>query len=124
MVKTAERRRFERIPFEHAATLKLGSEQWPTEVQDLSLKGALVVRPIGWPGQIGQSCKLDIPLGKDEKAIQMKCIIVGMREDRLHLLVTYQDLDSVSRLKRLVELNLGEAELLERDLGNLIDSAD
>jgi hypothetical protein len=42
---------------------------------------------------------------------------VGLRCDRL-------DVDSMSHLRRLVELNLGDPALLERDLQSLIAAGD
>ncbi|WP_406664307.1 PilZ domain-containing protein [Gallaecimonas sp. GXIMD1310] len=123
MVIAKERRYFDRIPFSHQVSLCLGKHCWETEVLDLSLRGALVRQPERWPAHIGEACTLHLPLDdNDQTGIDMRCTLVGRHDNRLHLLVEHIDVESVSRLRRLVELNLGQAELLERNLGHLIDS--
>ncbi|WP_417362176.1 PilZ domain-containing protein [Gallaecimonas pentaromativorans] len=119
---TEDRRDFTRIPFQRTASLCLGSQCWATEVQDLSLKGALVTRPGHWPARIGEYCQLTLALDDVGDDIRLSCTLVGTSEGRLHLLVNEMDVESASRLRRLVELNLGNPELLERNLGNLIDN--
>ncbi|WKE64923.1 PilZ domain-containing protein [Gallaecimonas kandeliae] len=122
MVTTTERRDFNRVPFQHDADLYLGSHCWHTDILDLSLKGALVKRPEEWPANIGELCKLILPLDAGGDHIEMHCTLVGTSEGRLHLLVNEMDVTSASRLRRLMELNLGTPELLERNLGKLIDT--
>jgi len=41
--------------------------------------------------------------------------------DHLGFKCQYIDLDSVTHLKRLVELNLGDPEMLEREFAHMID---
>lgn len=119
---TIERRDFTRIPVDRLASLCLGSSCWSTEVLDLSLKGALVRKPEEWPARIGELCSLVVALDDVGDDIKLHCTLVGTSDGRLHLLVNEMDLDSASRLRRLVELNLGSPELLERNLGKLIDN--
>lgn len=119
---TVERREFTRIPFERPANICLGKRCWPTQVQDLSLKGALITQPPEWPARIGEYCQLHLALDDVGDDIRLSCTLVGTSSGHLHLLVNEMDVESASRLRRLVELNLGNPELLERNLGNLIDS--
>ncbi|EEX38264.1 hypothetical protein VIB_000209 [Vibrio metschnikovii CIP 69.14] len=41
----------------------------------------------------------------------------------LHIKIVHIDLESIAHLKRLVELNIGDDELLHRDLEHLVTEA-
>jgi hypothetical protein len=41
--------------------------------------------------------------------------------DRVGLKCHNIDIDSVTHLKRMIELNVGNADMLQRELGNLLD---
>ena len=111
----AEQRRFTRIPFDAAATLLKDGREWPCELIDLSLKGALVREPDDWTGRTGEDYALRLQLDEDT-GIHMAVRVAHTEEQQIGLACLDIDLDSVSHLRRLVELNLGDAALLERDL--------
>lgn len=113
-----QRRRFTRIAFDAEACLSAGEQQWAVELLDLSLKGALVTRPDGWEAQAGGPFRLELQLGEDA-AIAMDVSIAHQEDDRLGLHCEDIDLDSITHLRRLVELNLGNPDLLERELASL-----
>lgn len=115
---SAERRRFHRIHFDAAIRLSQGQQQWSVELLDISLKGLLVKRPADWSGDAGQAFKAQLELDA-ETCLEMDVRLT--RDDALQLgfICQHIDLDSISHLRRLVELNLGDASLLERDLAAL-----
>ncbi len=110
-----EQRRFTRIAFDAAATLIKDGREWPCELIDLSLKGALVSQPDDWNGAIDDTCKLRLTLDDDVR-IDMDVAIAHHENQRVGLCCKDIDLDSITHLRRLVELNLGDAILLEREL--------
>jgi len=114
----APQRRFSRVPFDGSATLTDAEHQWDTEVMDLSLKGALVRRPTDWSGFAGNDYQLRLQLD-DDVEIDMAVTVAHVEEDRVGLTCRDIDVDSVTHLRRLVELNLGSADLLERELAAL-----
>ncbi|MFC4260163.1 PilZ domain-containing protein [Marinobacter lacisalsi] len=118
---TPEKRRFQRIQFDAPCEIHWQDDMQTAEVLDISLKGVLVSRPAGWAASEGEPCELTIHLNDHESAIVMAVTLRHLEPDRLGFKIEYIDLESASHLKRLVELNLGDAELLERELSHLIE---
>ena len=117
-----EKRRFQRIPFDAQATLTSSSGQWTSRLLDISLKGALVERPEDWQGQVDTPCSLVIRLGDEAASIDMEGVLAHTDAHRLGVKWDHIDVDSLSHLRRLLELNLGDARALDRELGNLVES--
>lgn len=112
------RRQFRRIAFDGEVRLYSDRAMWTTRLIDISLKGALVDRPDGWEGVNGKRQRLDLRIATG-LIISVAGLIahagtrsIGYRFDKM-------DLDSFVRLKRLIELNLGDPEMLNRELGSL-----
>lgn len=115
---TQERRRFTRVPFEGDLILKHGGQSFDATLLDVSLKGLLVVPPVGWNAQVGDSCQADIVLSP-ELTIQLVTQIVYQGTERAGLRIERTDMDGLTHLRRLLELNLGDTTLLERELSAL-----
>lgn len=110
-----DQRRFTRIPFDADAVLTRHGQEWPCTLIDLSLKGALIERPESWDGAAGDDCTLQLVLGEGVQ-IRMDVEVAHVEEGQVGLSCSDIDLDSITHLRRLVELNLGDAALLEREL--------
>lgn len=122
---TEQRRHYSRVPFQEGAALVLDGQRIACEVRDLSLKGALLLCPAGTAGTCGSTCELSLALGEGGEvivAMHGELVHAEARDDGLQLgLVCREiDLDSITHLRRLVELNLGDAALLEREFKALI----
>jgi pSer/pThr/pTyr-binding forkhead associated (FHA) protein len=115
---TSQQRRFSRIPFDVAATLKDEQQSWETELLDISLHGALIRTPQAFQAQATQCYRLAVHLegGTD---ICMDVEIAHQENGELGLNCKDIDVDSITHLRRLVELNLGDTKLLERELSAL-----
>lgn len=115
-----ERRHFVRVEFDAPARLVVGAAAFPVMVIDLSLKGALVQLPRGV--QVGEAaaCRLIVPLNGDLGEISMAMHVAHVDGNVLGLRCTHSDIDSVTHLRRLIELQLGDPALLERDLRELV----
>ena len=120
-----DRRHHSRITFHTTAHLLLGDQRIEVKVLDLSLKGALIQLPGTGFGDRAASelaCRLSIGLDDTESdQIRMETQVAHAHGNRIGLLCTNIDLDSVTHLRRLVELNLGDPGLLERELSALIE---
>ncbi len=114
-----EHRRFSRIMFSSDAKLLCNEQIFSTEVLDLSLKGALVKRPDGWNVTSGTSVQLQFQLNDSELVLQMETIVAHSHQDTLGLRCEKIDIESASHLRRLLELNIGDADLLSRELSEL-----
>jgi hypothetical protein len=114
-----ERRHFTRIPIDSRAVLVCDDQQWDTLLLDISLKGALIERPQDFPATPGDNCILQMMLEPQDVVITMQGSVVHSESTHLGFRCDAIDLESISHLKRLVELNLGDEALLERELTEL-----
>jgi len=110
-----EQRRFTRIAFDATAVLSGDGREWTCELIDLSLKGALVSQPEDFNGQADADYQLTLTLDDDVR-IQMDVSVAHTENQHIGLYCKDIDLDSITHLRRLVELNIGDAALLEREL--------
>ena len=118
----AERRKFLRIQFDAPAHLYLDNGELESEVIDFSLKGALIRRKPEWTPTVGSEVTLECDLTQNgQEVIRMETIVKRVGEQTIGLDCKNIDVDSIMRLRRLVELNIGEPGLLERDLEHLIN---
>lgn len=114
-----DQRRFHRIGFDAPCDLYCREQVWATQVLDISLRGVLVRRPPRWDVPLTSSCELVIYLNGHAAGIVMALELRHMEAQRLGFCCRYIDLDSATHLRRLVELNLGDPDLLERDFTHL-----
>jgi hypothetical protein len=112
-------RHHSRISFDAQAYLRSNTNVWQTQLIDISLKGALIARPADWQGAKGDSYMLELLLDDDQTLIRMTVTVMHAQADRIGLHCEHIDIDSISHLRRLIELNLGDPDLLERELTGL-----
>lgn len=98
------------------------SQRLAVKVLDLSLKGALLRLPAGQQVKPGDPCLLSVALSQMDVGIAMAGEIAHVEAEgtRVGLLCRSIDLESITHLRRLLEVNLGDAQLLERELKALI----
>lgn len=114
-----ERRRFSRVIFRRPATLEAEGERVTCELLDVSLKGALA-EATGLRAGPGTRCTLSVRLDAGDARIRMDGEIVHREGTLVGVRCTEIDLDSISHLRRLVELNLGDDAALHRELSALV----
>ncbi|MDH5191794.1 MAG: PilZ domain-containing protein [Gammaproteobacteria bacterium] len=116
---TQERRRFTRVPFDAYVQLSNIEHQWTAHLIDISLHGVLVELDTDWEGHEGDFLVVDLKLGNGEVDIHMETAIAHIHDNHLGLETKNMDLDSITHLRRLLEVNLGDAELVNRELAEL-----
>jgi hypothetical protein len=116
---TDNRRKFSRIPFKSEARLFVPDGEHVVEVLDLSLKGALIHPKAPIFVTVGTNATLKIHLDNLGTSIRMEVTIVHHMTDYYGLVSREIDLDSVTHLRRLVELNLGDEAMAEREFALL-----
>jgi hypothetical protein len=116
----SKRRYFWRAAFHGVARLITPEGEFRAQLLDISLKGALLETLQPWPGQRGAKCQLFLHLA-DEAQITMWCTAMHVDGAKVGLRCDNIDLDSITHLRRLVELNVGDHNILERDLASLIN---
>ncbi|MHC6227513.1 PilZ domain-containing protein [Pseudomonas sp. X10] len=115
-----ERRRFQRIAFDAPTELRQGDRRWPVKLLDLSLKGMLIERPEPWDADLTQDFEAIIHLSPQAR-LQMQVELRHEEPGKLGFSCLHIDLDSMSHLHRLVELNLADSTEMMRELRELIE---
>ncbi|WP_135444402.1 PilZ domain-containing protein [Vibrio tasmaniensis] len=116
-----ERRQFSRVVYQTPTDISQGNVNVSGSVQDLSLHGLLI------QCDKLQQLRADIPvqfsfkLENSDINIQLEATIVSTINTSMRLRIEHLDIDSISHLKRLVELNVGDDELLYREIEHLTD---
>lgn len=119
-VSAGERRLFSRIPFNGTVTISSDGGRWNCRLLDISLKGALVNLPANWAGKMDQPFQLQISLSDGNIVIVMDVITAHISEECVGFCCTHIDIDSITHLRRLLELNIADEERLNRELSALI----
>ncbi len=120
MDKEQDKRHFTRIPFEAKVTMLTDEHEWHGKLLDISLKGLLVSRPAGWDLDKGARLKVEVHAWNEGFIIRTEAEVAHVQEQRVGLQNLNIDIESITHLRRLVELNLGDAALIERELHDLI----
>lgn len=123
-----QQRHYTRLPFRTTSTLAVNAgggppgparatgPKAPTQLIDISLKGALVAHPPGLDLSVGTPVTLSVQLADSPVVIAMVATVAHVSSERVGLHCTAIDVDSMTHLRRLMELNLGDPGLLDREL--------
>jgi len=91
------------------------------ELIDISLQGALICGCSGATPVPGTACKVTISLDdNNEVQIIMHGITARKIENRVGIHCESIDSDSMTHLRKLIEYNLGDVELINRDFSSLV----
>jgi len=113
------RRQFTRILFSIKAELNVEDKTYPVSIHDISLNGALVTAVESEQSLKGKLGTLTFCLSDNESEVTMHIAVVHEQDDETGLQCNAIDIDSVTLLRRLVELNLGDNEQLDKELSQL-----
>ncbi|MBF0309524.1 MAG: PilZ domain-containing protein [Magnetococcales bacterium] len=108
-----ERRHFTRVHFQHDITLNTPEgKSYSGAFSDISLKGMLFFsEPLPPKGTLLRGV---FPLGEEQMVLQ-GWVINAHPERGAAILFVDLDLESFSHLRRLVGLNMGDAETIDRE---------
>jgi hypothetical protein len=117
----SDNRRFQRIHFDCKVEFEYEELHELCDLLDISFKGALISNCSGSIPQLGTACRLILTLDESSSVkIIMDGSIAHNQDNRLGIHCLSIDLDSMTHLRKLVELNLGDDELLHRELESLL----
>jgi hypothetical protein len=112
-----ENRNTHRVKFDCLVEFEAGEYQHVCELYDISLQGALIAACSGATPEAGTACKLTINLDESgDIQIIMIGTIAHKVENRVGIFCNEIDEVSMNHLRRLVAYNLGDVELVNRDL--------
>ena len=117
-----ERRQFSRVEFESKVQVDFSDNKHEAELIDISLKGALIKSNSAMNHQQGESCTFELSLQPSDMVLKVDALLVYKKDEQMGLKFGNIDLESMIHLRRLVELNTGDAELVQKELFFLVDA--
>ena len=123
--ETDEQRRFRRVDFVDAVLVVSDDVEgnheasWEAQCIDISMRGMLLEVPDKFPLEVGMPFEVQLILSEDI-SIEMPCTLVHIEGHQAGFRAEMMSLDSLTNLRRLLELNLADNTEIERELGALI----
>lgn len=118
---TENRRLFTRVDFTGDAKLLVDDKEIHTEIVDVSLKGALMeVEEKNLDLATDQKAHLLFRLTSSDIEVKIEVVLKRVSENLIGVAFEAIDIESAGHLKRLVELNLGGEEMIEREIESLV----
>ncbi len=114
-----DKRKFSRIEFDAEVHIANATGSWHSHLIDISLQGMLISRPDNWNGKASEHFVAEVTLENSDIHIRMETSVAHIEDDHVGLKCENIDLDSITHLRKLVELNLGDPELVNRELAAL-----
>lgn len=116
-----ERRLFTRIPFVADVDVEIDGVSHPAELHDISLMGVLVRLDDGADAPLETPVRVLLALDTARTVvITTHGRIVHNEDGRLGCRFDQVDLESMIHLRRLMELNLGDAERIKREIYEMV----
>lgn len=115
-----ERRRFHRIATDKRVVVEHKHRHYEGTVLDISLRGLLLRTDDEWRPALGDTMRAKVHLDEADCCIMLDGEVAHIEDRQVGVHCIGLDLDSAGRLRRLVELNLADPGLLERELQELV----
>ena len=117
-------RHFSRVPFDAAVQLQLHDRTINVQLIAIALKGALVKTATLQALVPMESCRLVLPLTEGGESIVMAGRITHLEHQNVGIECQDVDVASLTQLRRLIELNTGDGDLMMRELSQLFAKRD
>ena len=110
-----EQRNYRRIDFRTEADIRIDNSAYRCDLVDLALQGALFRSERELPLALGSQMPLSIYL--PDSSVRMEFIgeLIHQRGNFYGFIFTSEDAESMGHLRRLLELNFGDAEQAEEE---------
>lgn len=113
-----EKRHYRRIPFIAEVVMAHNGQEWSSILLDISLKGMLVDSPSNIQPDMEAIYSIELVLGEDV-SIRMEAKISHINNEHWGMQWENIDLESLSHLRRLLELNLSDSDEMHREIAEL-----
>lgn len=120
-----ENRRFRRVNFVEAVQVEsddiegVDEVSWQAQCLDISMLGMLLDVPDNFPLVVGTPFEVRLVLAEDV-SIEMPCTLVHVNGKHAGFKAEMMSIESMTSLRRLLELNLADTAEIDRELGELI----
>ena len=108
-------RRFQRVPFQAVSRVATSDSTWPCSLLNIALKGALLESD-QLPIEAGTMCDLEIVLPGTGIPLEFRAVLVHHQDNRYGFKFLRVDLTTLTHLRKLLELNIGDAECVRNEL--------
>jgi len=113
-----ERRQYQRIPFIAYVHVQHNGQQWSCVLEDISLKGMLIEAPENIEADLSGTYDIELVLGEGAQ-INMQASISHMEKKHWGLQWGNIDLEGLTHLRRLLELNMEDPAEMHREIAEL-----
>jgi len=118
-----EKRHYARVNFVEQAHLNYAGQLLEVTLHDISLKGALLELPQPLEScQNGSSCHLALRLADSSIVLDFDSEIAHIHDTTMGVTFTAMDSDSMTHLRRLLELNTGDPDEIDRELSYMVQN--
>lgn len=112
-----QHRHFKRIPFATEAQVIIAGQAYACTLMDISLRGALCHSPLkSLPLSLGAACEVRVILPSSEISLDFGAELVHCEHSEYGFRFTTQDTTTMTHLRRLLELNIGDSDQVEEEL--------
>ncbi len=112
-------RHYSRIPFDADVMLQVNDRALKVHLIDIALKGALVETTDSHGLVLHDKCSLVLTLTQGAEAITMVGQIAHLEGSHVGVECLGIDINSLTLLRRLVELNTGDSDRVNRELSHM-----
>ncbi len=110
-----EKRDYHRVPFKCHSQVTVVDRCYTCELIDISLRGVLLeIAPDDTIG-LGSLCQIDIAFASCDIHLQFDAKLVHKEESHYGFRIESLEIDSLTHLRRLLELNYGDADEIDRE---------
>jgi c-di-GMP-binding flagellar brake protein YcgR len=113
-----ERRQYQRIPFIADVLLRQNDQQWSCALEDISLKGILIIAPDDISPVQDEAYTVELVLGEGA-TINMQAKISHTTQSHWGMQWENIDLEGLTHLRRLLELNMDDPNEMHREMAEL-----
>lgn len=110
------RRNFSRINFKAEALLVIENKRVKGKLADLSLHGLLIEIMEENALKVGDTCDIELIFSEEQKKHTVKAASVYINDDQYGFKFIEIDIDTITHIRRTIELYTGDPELVKEEL--------
>ena len=115
------KRYYKRVDFHVNAAARVDNILYTGELYDISLKGALIKMNRRLGSSLGKTGNVMLKLPNSNITLEFEAKIVHQKDDFLGFKFVGADVDSITHLRRLLVLNTGDEEEIDREIVYLLN---
>jgi hypothetical protein len=108
-------RRFQRVPFHAKTRVTAEGTSWDCTLLNIALKGALLESSL-LPVEPGATCDIRMTLPGTDIALEFRSLLVYHQGSHFGFKFLHVDLETLTHLRKLIELNTGDADGVRGEL--------